>query len=109
MIKILERDEAWDLFVKMAGDIVTQDPDIQPTAKDLVTTYVKFPPLVTSLIKALRNKHMSDWKQALHQLYDEIRDYRLNPTSEAELLMFEHLQKIFLVDTVRGFYMVTQE
>ncbi|XVF56889.1 hypothetical protein PTKIN_Ptkin06aG0156800 [Pterospermum kingtungense] len=67
-VDILKEEEAWDLFKKMATDIVLR-PDLQHTAKRVAEKCARLPIAIVTVGKAMKNKKtLSEWKDALREL-----------------------------------------
>uniref|UniRef100_A0A9I9CIY6 AAA+ ATPase domain-containing protein n=1 Tax=Cucumis melo TaxID=3656 RepID=A0A9I9CIY6_CUCME len=66
-IKVLGKDESWNLFKAMAGDIVDAS-DLKPIAIRIVRQCAGLPIAITTVAKALRNKPSDIWNDALNQL-----------------------------------------
>ncbi|KAA0063669.1 vat protein [Cucumis melo var. makuwa] len=66
-IKVLGKDESWNLFKAMAGDIVDAS-DLKPIAIRIVRECAGLPIAITTVAKALRNKPSDIWNDALDQL-----------------------------------------
>ncbi|KAK9292044.1 hypothetical protein L1049_019998 [Liquidambar formosana] len=73
-IGVLLEQGAWNLFKKMVGDCI-EDPDLQPTAIEVAKTCACLPIAIVTITKALKNKSLLVWKDALQQLH------RSNPTN----------------------------
>ncbi|KAI4354825.1 hypothetical protein L6164_003658 [Bauhinia variegata] len=66
-LEVLQEEEAWNLFAKMAGDVV-KDRKLQPVAIEVARGCAGLPVLIVSVAKALQNKNFYVWKDALKQL-----------------------------------------
>ncbi|XVF56902.1 hypothetical protein PTKIN_Ptkin06aG0158100 [Pterospermum kingtungense] len=67
-VEILKEEEAWDLFQKMATDIVLR-LDLQDTAKEVAEKCARLPIAIVTVGKAMKNKKtLSEWKDALREL-----------------------------------------
>ncbi|KAI4356759.1 hypothetical protein L6164_000753 [Bauhinia variegata] len=66
-VEVLEEDEARSLFEKMAGDVV-KDFDRQAIATKIVKLCAGLPVLIVTVAKALKNKELYVWKDALKRL-----------------------------------------
>ncbi|OMO51703.1 Disease resistance protein [Corchorus olitorius] len=66
-VDLLQEDEAWTLFKKMAGDIV-EDPDVRSSAIDACRRCAGLPISIVAAAKALKNKTSSEWQNALTTL-----------------------------------------
>ncbi|TYI08386.1 hypothetical protein ES332_A10G294800v1 [Gossypium tomentosum] len=66
-IGFLNELEAWDLFKKKAGDCV-ECCDLKPTAKKVVEKCAGLPIAIATVARALRNKRLFEWKNALREL-----------------------------------------
>ncbi|XP_038890457.1 probable disease resistance protein At4g27220 isoform X2 [Benincasa hispida] len=70
-IKVLQEDETWNLFKKIAGEIV-EIFDLKSIAIEIAKECAHLPIAIITIAKALRNKHSSIWKDALDQLRNPI-------------------------------------
>ncbi|XVF56913.1 hypothetical protein PTKIN_Ptkin06aG0158900 [Pterospermum kingtungense] len=67
-VEILKEEEAWDLFQKMATDIVLRH-DLQHTAKRVAEKCARLPIAIVTVGNAMKNKKtLSEWKDALREL-----------------------------------------
>lgn len=66
-IKVLGRDESWNLFKAMAGEI-DEACDLKPIAIQIARQCAGLPIAITTVAKALRNKPSPIWNDALDQL-----------------------------------------
>ncbi|WJX56808.1 hypothetical protein P8452_42430 [Trifolium repens] len=66
-LEVLLEDDSWELFEKMAGDVV-QEFNIKPIAEKVAKCCAGLPLLIVTVAKALRKKDVSDWKDALNEL-----------------------------------------
>ncbi|XP_044481966.1 probable disease resistance protein At4g27220 [Mangifera indica] len=65
---VLEEEEAWNLFRKMAGDVI-QTHELNSLPNDVCKECAGLPIVICTIAKALKNKsHPSDWKAALREL-----------------------------------------
>ncbi|KAG6646096.1 probable disease resistance protein At4g27220 isoform X2 [Carya illinoinensis] len=67
-LDILGEEEAWKLFEKMAGDSIKDDHDLQNEAIKVAKACEGLPIALVTVSKALKNKNLSTWKDALVQL-----------------------------------------
>ncbi|OMO99034.1 Disease resistance protein [Corchorus olitorius] len=65
---VLEKNEAWDLFKKMAGDIVESSNEWRSVANEVALKCAGLPVAIATLARALRNKDLHAWKDALVKL-----------------------------------------
>ncbi|XP_059429129.1 probable disease resistance protein At4g27220 [Corylus avellana] len=63
----LPQKEAWNLFEKMAGDCV-KDPNLRSTAAEVAKECAGLPIALVTVSKALKNKSIHVWKDALQKL-----------------------------------------
>ncbi|XP_059441636.1 disease resistance protein At4g27190-like [Corylus avellana] len=63
----LPENEAWNLFAIKAGDCV-KDPHLRCTATEVAKECAGLPIALVTVSKALKNKRISEWKNALEQL-----------------------------------------
>ncbi|XVE91079.1 hypothetical protein DITRI_Ditri20bG0127100 [Diplodiscus trichospermus] len=66
-IDVLSQEEAWDLFKKTAGNKV-ESHDLKSIANKIAKKCASLPIAITAVAKALRNKELSEWRNALHLL-----------------------------------------
>ncbi|XP_010660269.1 disease resistance protein RUN1-like [Vitis vinifera] len=66
-VQHLQEDETWILFKNTAGDSI-ENPELQPIAVDVVKECAGLPIAIVTVAKALKNKNVSIWKDALQQL-----------------------------------------
>ncbi|XP_022747893.1 disease resistance protein At4g27190-like [Durio zibethinus] len=67
-IDLLEEEEAWSLFRKMAGDIVLS-PEFHATAIEVAKKCARLPIAIVTVGKAMKNKkNLSEWRNALQKL-----------------------------------------
>ncbi|OMO70425.1 Disease resistance protein [Corchorus olitorius] len=67
-VGVLEEEEAWNLFKKMAGERVVESPDLYSTAVEIAKKCAGLPIAIVTVARALRNKSPFQWRDALHQL-----------------------------------------
>ncbi|XP_007030033.2 PREDICTED: probable disease resistance protein At4g27220 [Theobroma cacao] len=67
-VGVLEEKEAWNLFNKMAGDSVNESPDLYSTAIEVAKKCAGLPIAIVTVARALRNKGLFQWRDALQQL-----------------------------------------
>ncbi|KAK8508870.1 hypothetical protein V6N12_034972 [Hibiscus sabdariffa] len=72
----LDEEEAWELFKKMAGDCV-ESADLRPTAIEVAKKCAGLPLAIATVARALRNKSLFVWRDALQQLQ---KPYSGNPS-----------------------------
>ncbi|XP_041014592.1 probable disease resistance protein At4g27220 isoform X2 [Juglans microcarpa x Juglans regia] len=78
-VQTLLKEEAWDLFEKMAGESV-KDPSVRGIATEVAKECAGLPIALVTVSKALKNKSLGEWKDALRQLR------RLAPRHVTEML-----------------------
>ncbi|KAK2368422.1 putative disease resistance protein [Trifolium repens] len=66
-LEVLLEEDSWKLFEKMAGEVV-QEFNIKPIAIEVARHCAGLPLLIVIVAKALRKKHVVDWKDALNKL-----------------------------------------
>ena len=66
-VEHLQEEEALILFKKMAGDSI-EEPDLQSIAIDVAKEGAGLPIAIVTVAKALKNKGLSIWEDALRQL-----------------------------------------
>ncbi|KAK6288733.1 hypothetical protein POUND7_000274 [Theobroma cacao] len=67
LIGDLDDGEAWDWFRKMAGDSV-ESVELRSTAIEVANRCARLPLAIATVTRALRNKSLFAWKDALRQL-----------------------------------------
>ncbi|TXG71309.1 hypothetical protein EZV62_006244 [Acer yangbiense] len=67
LVDVLSDIEAMDLFWKIAGH-AKEKPDFDPIAVEIVSKCAGLPIAITTSANALKNKEVSDWKDALRWL-----------------------------------------
>ncbi|KDO44058.1 hypothetical protein CISIN_1g041612mg, partial [Citrus sinensis] len=60
-IGVLNEEEAWSLFKKMAGDYI-EDSEFQSIARDVAKECAGLPVSIVTIARALRNKRLFEWK-----------------------------------------------
>ncbi|KAK8508819.1 hypothetical protein V6N12_034921 [Hibiscus sabdariffa] len=73
----LDDKEAWEFFKKMAGDSFESDEELRSTANELAQRCAGLPLAISTVARALQNKELFVWKDALRQLQ---RPYSENPS-----------------------------
>ena len=63
----LSKEEAWSWFQKMVGDSL-KDPNLQSIATQVCEECANLPLALVTVATALKNKRLSEWKDALRQL-----------------------------------------
>ncbi|KAG6646172.1 hypothetical protein CIPAW_08G175400 [Carya illinoinensis] len=66
-LKILQKEDAWNLFEMRAGEIV-RNPKVSGIAIEIVEKCAGLPIALVTVSKALKNKNLSEWKDALRRL-----------------------------------------
>ncbi|KAH9688154.1 putative disease resistance protein [Citrus sinensis] len=66
-VGVLEKEEAWSLFKKMAGDYV-EGSELEEVARNVAEECAGLPVSIVTVARALRNKRISEWKHAREQL-----------------------------------------
>jgi hypothetical protein len=103
-LEVLAKEEAWSLFEKMAGDCV-KDPNLQHIAKDVAKACAGLPLALVTVSKALKNKELFEWNDALQLLRrptpDNLKEMQSTIYSSIEL-SYKHLenkvvQEVFLL------------
>ncbi|KAH9754248.1 AAA domain-containing protein [Citrus sinensis] len=64
---VLKEDEAWSLFKKMAGDYI-EGSEFKWVAREVAKECAGLPVSIVTVARALRNKRLFEWKDALEQL-----------------------------------------
>ncbi|XP_042992990.1 uncharacterized protein LOC122319131 isoform X3 [Carya illinoinensis] len=112
-LKILQKEESWNLFEKMVGDSFKDRPEVRAIATKIAEKCAGLPIALVTVSKALRNRSLGIWKDALVQLT------RLAPEHDKKIwlpvysciqLSYEHLdgeeavKSLFLLCTGQGYY-----
>ncbi|KAK9215390.1 hypothetical protein WN944_007395 [Citrus x changshan-huyou] len=103
-VGVLRKDEAWSLFKKMAGESINSS-EFKWVATDVANECAGLPVSIVTVARALRNKRLFEWKDALGQLRrpssTNFKDIQPAAYSAIELsynkLEGEELKKIFLL------------
>nr|TKS12963.1 hypothetical protein D5086_0000058150 [Populus alba] len=66
-INALSEEETWEFFKKMAGDRI-EHPDLQSLAMEVAKKCAGLPLAIVTVARALKNKNLSQWKNALRVL-----------------------------------------
>ena len=66
-VEHLSEEEAWGLFKKTAGDAIEKS-DLKPTAEEVLRKCGGLPLAIVTVAKALKDKNLITWKDALRQL-----------------------------------------
>ncbi|KAL9447639.1 hypothetical protein AB3S75_015167 [Citrus x aurantiifolia] len=66
-IGVLNEEEAWNLFKKMAGDYI-EGSEFQSVARGVAKGCAGLPLSIVTVARALRNKSIHEWKDALEKL-----------------------------------------
>jgi Leucine-rich repeat (LRR) protein len=113
-LEVLAEEEAWSLFEKMAGDCVNKDPNMRTAATEVAKACSGLPLAIVTVSKALKNKELFEWKDALLLL----RRPALEHLSEMQStiyysieLSYKHLKEtnkealdVFLLCAQMGYY-----
>ena len=103
-LEVLAKEEAWSFFEKMAGDCV-KDPNLQRIAKEVAKVCAGLPLALVTVSKALKNKELFEWNDALQLLrrpaLDNLKEMQSTIYSSIEL-SYKHLenkvvQEVFLL------------
>ncbi|KAH9754182.1 putative disease resistance protein [Citrus sinensis] len=66
-VGVLNEEEAWSLFKKMAGDYV-EGSELEEVARNVAKECAGLPVSIVTVARALRSKSIREWKDALEQL-----------------------------------------
>ncbi|XP_044472973.1 probable disease resistance protein At4g27220 [Mangifera indica] len=110
LVRVLNEEEAWCLFKKMAGDSI-ENSDLRSVAMDVVKVCAGLPIAIVTIARALRNKSLSEWKDALLKLKtpspENFEGMNAVAYSTIELsynrLEGEELKSTFLLCSLMGF------
>ncbi|XP_044470774.1 probable disease resistance protein At4g27220 isoform X3 [Mangifera indica] len=109
-MSILEENEAWNLFRKMAGDVI-QTCELNSLPNDVCKECGGLPIVICTIAKALRNKsHPTDWKVALQELRAPspkkfigfLEKEYMKMALSYNYLRDEELKKTFLISSLMG-------
>ncbi|XP_059437907.1 probable disease resistance protein At4g27220 [Corylus avellana] len=110
---VLDDEDAWSLFEKMAGDCV-KDPNLQSTATGVAKACAGLPLALVTVSKALKNKELFEWKDALQLLRRPAPKHlteMLSTIYSSIELSFKHLKEshkealdVFLLCSQLGYY-----
>ncbi|XP_042991228.1 uncharacterized protein LOC122318126 isoform X10 [Carya illinoinensis] len=111
-LDILGEQEAWKLFEKMAGDSIKDDHDLQNEAIKVAKACEGLPIALVTVSRALKNKNLSTWKDALVQLTrpPPKHDTKIwSPVYSCIELSYRHLdgrevKSLFLLCARQGYY-----
>jgi hypothetical protein len=113
-LEVLAEEEAWSLFKKMAGDCVNKDHNMQSTATEVAKACAGLPLALVTVSKALKNKELFEWKDALLLLRrpapEHLNEMQSTIYSSIEL-SYKHLKEtnkealdVFLLCAQMGYY-----
>ncbi|KAG2694938.1 hypothetical protein I3760_08G167500 [Carya illinoinensis] len=117
-LKILQKEESWNLFEKMAGDSFKDRPEVRGIATKIVEKCGGLPIALVTVSKALRNKRLGGWQDALVRLTRPTpeHDTKLwSPIYSCIQLSYEHLdgeeavKSLFLLCAGQGYYISYQD
>ncbi|XP_028769764.1 uncharacterized protein LOC114727230 [Neltuma alba] len=73
-VGVLLEDEPWELFKRIAElSVDSSSPELLPTANAIVRKCGGLPLVIATAAKALKNKDLNDWKDALARLNNPMR------------------------------------
>ncbi|KAG6700869.1 hypothetical protein I3842_08G135000 [Carya illinoinensis] len=113
-LKILRKEEAWNLFEEMAGDSVKDWPEVRGIATKIAEKCAGLPIALVTVSKALKNKSLVIWKDALMQL-TRLTPEIWSPVDSCIQLSYEHLdgeeavKSLFLFFAQQGYYISYQD
>ncbi|XP_044470810.1 uncharacterized protein LOC123199790 isoform X3 [Mangifera indica] len=104
---VLEEEEAWNLFAKMAGDVI-KAPELNPLPNDVCKECKGLPILICTIAKALKNKlRLNEWKVALQELRAPpaklrrfLEEEYVNLSLSYNYLRNDELKKVFLITSL---------
>lgn len=99
-LEALSDGESWSLFEKMAG-VVVNDINLQPTASKVAKSCAGLPLLIATVAKALKNKELYVWKDALIQLTRFGQEGLRSQVYSAIKLSYDYLES----DELRRFFL----
>ncbi|KAF5463585.1 hypothetical protein F2P56_019486 [Juglans regia] len=108
----LGEEEAWKLFEKMAGDFTKEDLDLRNTAIKVAKACGGLPIALVTVSRALKNKNLRIWKDALVQLTKSTPEHDTeiwSPVYSCIQLSYNHLvgrelKSLFLLCAQQGYY-----
>ncbi|XP_052293450.1 probable disease resistance protein At4g27220 isoform X2 [Citrus sinensis] len=74
-VSILNKEEAWSLFTKRVGDCV-EDCEMQSIGIQIAEECGGLPLAIVTVARALRNKSLAEWKDALQELRYSVRSFK---------------------------------
>jgi DNA polymerase III delta prime subunit len=118
-LEVLAEEEAWNLFEKMAGDYANKDPDIQSIATEVAKACAGLPLALVTVSKALKNKELFEWNDALLLLrrpaQERLNEMQSTIYSSIEL-SYKHLKEtnkealdVFLLCAQMGYYIFKRD
>ncbi|KAE8010111.1 hypothetical protein FH972_006504 [Carpinus fangiana] len=93
-LEVLPKEEAWNLFENMAGDCV-KDPNLRCVATKVAEECAGLPIAIVTVSKALKNKNLHEWKDALQLLRRPAPEHltRMQSTIYSSIeLSYSHLE-----------------
>ncbi|KAG2694933.1 hypothetical protein I3760_08G167000 [Carya illinoinensis] len=112
-LKILQKEESWNLFEKMAGDSFKDRPEMRGIATKIAEKCAGLPIALVTVSKALRNKSLVIWQDALVRLTRPTPEHDpklCSPIYSCIQLSYEHLdgeeavKSLFLLCAQQGYY-----
>ncbi|KAJ6762339.1 PHOSPHATASE putative-RELATED [Salix koriyanagi] len=79
-LQVLVENEAWNLFKNMAGDAI-KNPDLKPVAVKVAKRCAGLPIYLVTVASALKDRDLSEWKDALERLKRDHHVFALSPGS----------------------------
>jgi len=118
-LEVLAEEEAWSLFEKMAGDCVNKDPNIRSVAIEVAKVCSGLPLALVTVSKALKNKELFEWNDALVLLRTPIPKHlnEMQSTIYNSIdLSYKHLKEsnkdaldVFLLCAPMGYYIYERD
>ncbi|KAI4334776.1 hypothetical protein L6164_013486 [Bauhinia variegata] len=111
-VEVLSEEEAWNLFKVMAG--LDNDASLQNIATEVAKKCANLPVLIVTMARALRNKEIHEWKDALIQLKDIDHKEMHEVTYSALELSYNRLESneikaLFLICGMHGGFINTRD
>ena len=93
-LEVLPKEEAWNLFENMVGDCV-KNPNLRCVATEVAKECAGLPIAIVTVSKALKNKNLHEWKDALQLLRRPAPEHltRMQSTIYSSIeLSYSHLE-----------------
>ncbi|KAJ7950941.1 Disease resistance protein [Quillaja saponaria] len=109
LLQVLEREEAWSLFKELSGNTM-ENPELEAIAIEIAEGFAGLPSSIATVAKALKDKDIYAWKDALNRLKKVDKEGHGKIHSALELsyhhLEDEEAKALFLLIGLQGRYYV---